>query len=179
VNAIPSFDRSLVESHVSLLHDLATGIDGILILAAFEENGPASVQRFKIGDVDGMIETIMAFEGNADRAISSFMHGMRSARGSGLTPEVTSYVRSGQAGAPSLSQVKEHIYSSARERGIAPDIAWLVLSHEGANKLVYNAPGGLPGSGWASGDSGHSAGPAQLYDKGLGPAFTHPSTTVA
>src|ERR1700736_2985588 len=59
---LPAFDRAAVESHVSLLHDLAEGLDGVLILAAFEERGVAQVQRFRIGDVDGMVETIMGFE---------------------------------------------------------------------------------------------------------------------
>ena len=60
----PSFNRSEVEVHVSLLHDLAEGVDGILILAAFEEGGPPSVQRFRIGDVTGMVEAIMGFDGH-------------------------------------------------------------------------------------------------------------------
>jgi AAA domain/Primase C terminal 2 (PriCT-2)/RepB DNA-primase from phage plasmid len=64
MSALPSFDRRAIEAHVSLLHDLATGLDGILILAAFEEGGPANVQRFQIGDVTGMVETIMGFDGH-------------------------------------------------------------------------------------------------------------------
>jgi AAA domain/Primase C terminal 2 (PriCT-2)/RepB DNA-primase from phage plasmid len=58
----PSFDRTAVEGHISLLHDLAEGLDGVLILAAFEAGGRAQVQRFRIGDVDGMVGTIMGFE---------------------------------------------------------------------------------------------------------------------
>jgi hypothetical protein len=52
---LPAFDRTAVEGHVSLLHDLAEGIDGVLILAAIEAGGHALVQRFRIGDVDGKI----------------------------------------------------------------------------------------------------------------------------
>jgi hypothetical protein len=62
MSAFPSFDRSAIEAHVSLLHDLAEGLDGILILAAFEAGGHAQVQQFRIGDVDGMVGTIMGFE---------------------------------------------------------------------------------------------------------------------
>jgi hypothetical protein len=62
--AAPSFDRRAVESHVSLIHDLAEGQDGVLILAAFEEGGQPNVQRFRIGDVANMVETIMGFEGH-------------------------------------------------------------------------------------------------------------------
>jgi hypothetical protein len=36
---LPAFDRRAVEAHVSLLHDLAEGLDGVLILVAFEANG--------------------------------------------------------------------------------------------------------------------------------------------
>jgi hypothetical protein len=64
MSALPSFDRSAIEAHVSLLHDLAAGLDGILILAAFEEGGLPNVQRFQIGDVTGMVETIMGFDGH-------------------------------------------------------------------------------------------------------------------
>jgi hypothetical protein len=58
------FDRPAIEAHVSLIHDLAEGLDGTLILAAFEEGGQPNVQRFRIGDVAGMVETIMGFEGH-------------------------------------------------------------------------------------------------------------------
>ena len=60
----PSFNRNEVEAHVSLLHDLAEGCNGVLILAGFEEGGRPSVQRFRIGDVANMIETIMGFDGH-------------------------------------------------------------------------------------------------------------------
>jgi hypothetical protein len=59
---LPAFDRTAIEAHISLLHDLAEGLDGILILAAFEAGGRAQVQRFRIGDVDAMVGTIMGFE---------------------------------------------------------------------------------------------------------------------
>jgi hypothetical protein len=59
---LPSFDKSAIEAHVSLLHDLAEGVDGVLILSAFESGGRAQIQRFRIGDIDGMVATIMGFE---------------------------------------------------------------------------------------------------------------------
>ena len=64
MSALPPFDRDAIEAHVSLLHDMAAGVDGVLILAAFEERGGAKVQRFRIGDVGGMVKTIMGFEGH-------------------------------------------------------------------------------------------------------------------
>ena len=62
MSALPPFDRDAIEAHVSLLHGMAAGVDGVLILAAFEERGAAQVQRFRIGDVDGMVKKIMGFE---------------------------------------------------------------------------------------------------------------------
>ncbi len=62
--AAPAFDRRAVEAHVLLIHDLAEGQDGVLVLAAFEEGGQPNVQRFRIGDVTNMVETIMGFEGH-------------------------------------------------------------------------------------------------------------------
>jgi hypothetical protein len=38
---LPGFDRAAIEGHVSLLHDMAKGLDGVLILAAFEAGGHA------------------------------------------------------------------------------------------------------------------------------------------
>jgi RepB DNA-primase from phage plasmid len=64
MSALPPFDRAAIEAHVWLLHDLAAGVDGVLILAAFEAGGHAQVQRFQIGDVAGMVETIMGFDGH-------------------------------------------------------------------------------------------------------------------
>ena len=61
---LPAFDRTAIEAHISLIHDLAEGQDGVLILAAFEEGGQPNVQRFRIGDVANMVETIMGFEGH-------------------------------------------------------------------------------------------------------------------
>ena len=64
----PPFDRAQIEAHVALLHDLASGVSGKLILTAFEEDpltgrkGPPRVQHFRIGDVDGMVEAVMGYE---------------------------------------------------------------------------------------------------------------------
>ena len=62
MSALPPFDRNAIEAHVSLLHDMAAGVDGVVILAAFEECGAAQVQRFKVGDIARMTESIMGFE---------------------------------------------------------------------------------------------------------------------
>jgi hypothetical protein len=75
----------------------------------------------------------------------------------------------------SLSQLKSYIFQQAPAYGIDPSVAWNVWSREGANTGVFNGPGGTPGSGWYStnqNDGGHSLGPFQLYDQGLGATFT-------
>jgi hypothetical protein len=74
----------------------------------------------------------------------------------------------------SLAQLKDYIYQTAPSYGIDPNVAWSVWSKEGANSGVFNGPGGTPGSGWYAtyqNDAGHSLGPFQLYDKGLGATF--------
>src|SRR5262249_3536864 len=57
-----TFNRATIAGHVDLIHDFATGCEGILILAAFEETGPGRRQKFRIGDTAGMTDAIMAFE---------------------------------------------------------------------------------------------------------------------
>jgi hypothetical protein len=62
--AAPAFDRTAIEGHVSLLHDLAAGTDGCLILAGFEEGHCTKIRQFRIGDVECMAETIIEFDGH-------------------------------------------------------------------------------------------------------------------
>ena len=69
----PGFNEILVRSHITMLHKLARGIDGELVLVVFGENPrdrrpiESHVRRFAVGDVDGMVATAMAF-GNAPHA---------------------------------------------------------------------------------------------------------------
>ncbi len=58
----PSFDPVTIRAHVSLLHELAAGIDGVLVLVAIEEGAPARPQHFRVGDVETMVGAIMGFE---------------------------------------------------------------------------------------------------------------------
>ena len=59
----PAFDRAAVETHVALLHALASGCSGSLMLLVTQERGPARTQRFAVGDTGTMVEAIMAFDG--------------------------------------------------------------------------------------------------------------------
>jgi len=66
----PDFNRDTIHAHISILHRLAklSAADGVLVLACYGENPNtgrelrAQVQRFEIGDIDLMVETIMGFE---------------------------------------------------------------------------------------------------------------------
>jgi RepB DNA-primase from phage plasmid len=57
------FNRVEIESHVRLLHDLAAGCDGFLVLTPIWEGSPPRPQRFTIGDPGAMVEAAMAFDG--------------------------------------------------------------------------------------------------------------------
>jgi hypothetical protein len=62
-------DEELVRAHVAMVHGLAAGIDGLIIVAAFGENPgerfdlkrklPPIIQRFRVGDVDGTVQAVM------------------------------------------------------------------------------------------------------------------------
>ena len=66
----PAFSRDAIHAHVTMLHRLAklSAADGVLVVACYGENPdtgrklPTQVQRFEIGDIDLMVETIMGFE---------------------------------------------------------------------------------------------------------------------
>jgi hypothetical protein len=58
----PPFDRAQIEEHISLLHDLASGQDGVVVLATQEKGKTLRPQRFKIGDIEGMVNVIMGYE---------------------------------------------------------------------------------------------------------------------
>src|SRR5215212_7511205 len=65
------YDPDAVRAHLEIIHDLAKGTDGILVLAIYGANPDAEsgktniVRRFNIGDVDGMLDAIMHYEHNA------------------------------------------------------------------------------------------------------------------
>jgi predicted P-loop ATPase len=66
---VTSFDRSAIEGHVQLLHELAAATNadddapGVLILLPICEGASPRPQRFAIGNVSGMVEAVMAFDG--------------------------------------------------------------------------------------------------------------------
>jgi len=79
-----AFDRDQVHAHIAMLHQLATGIEGVLVLACYGEDPQTgrrvgnTVERFAIGDVDEMVGAIMAKEGHAHLNVYAPWHVMRS-----------------------------------------------------------------------------------------------------
>jgi hypothetical protein len=63
---VPAFDEAAIRRHVSMLHQFAHGIDGVLVASTFYANptgdndSPGAVSHHLVGDVDGMVESIMA-----------------------------------------------------------------------------------------------------------------------
>lgn len=66
IAATPSFDEAAVRAHCDMLHSLAGGVDGVLVSSVFFANpnsaddAPGTVSHHMVGDVDGMVEAIMA-----------------------------------------------------------------------------------------------------------------------
>ena len=67
---IPAFDAAAVRAHLEMLHGLAAaaGADGHLALSGYGENPDTGKrlrernEHFRIGDVDGMLSAVMAYE---------------------------------------------------------------------------------------------------------------------
>ena len=86
---IHAFDRKLIYEHVSVLHGRAAGIDGVLVLAVYGEE-PVSgrklkfpVEKFSIGEVDRMVDTIMLYESREHANVYIGLHVMSRDIGSG------------------------------------------------------------------------------------------------
>lgn len=62
----PKFDEPSIREHVGMLHRLAHGIDGLLVVSAFHANPlgdidiPGTVSHCRVGDVEGTVEAVMA-----------------------------------------------------------------------------------------------------------------------
>jgi len=77
----PSFDEATIRDHVSLLHERANGIDGMLVVSTFFANAgdkPGPVTHHHVGDVNGMVEAIMAHSETPGVNVYTGLHLMRS-----------------------------------------------------------------------------------------------------
>lgn len=80
VTAAPSFDEAAVRAHCEMLHSLAKGVDGILVVSTFYANAgdrPGPITHHPVGDVDGMIEAVMAHADTAGVNVYTGLHVMR------------------------------------------------------------------------------------------------------
>ena len=86
---IHAFDRKQVHAQISLSHEKAAGIDGVLVLAVYGEDPTSGrklkfpVERFAIGDVDRMVETAMLYENREHANVYIGLHVMRRDLGAG------------------------------------------------------------------------------------------------
>ncbi|MBY5866007.1 DUF3987 domain-containing protein [Rhizobium leguminosarum] len=66
MNPAAAFDEAAIRAHVEMVHCLAAGIDGLLVTSAYfanptgDSDAPGAVTHHAIGDVDGMVDAIMA-----------------------------------------------------------------------------------------------------------------------
>lgn len=51
---------SPIRDHVAMIHQLAEGIDGVLVVSVFHDDRPGSVTHHRVGDVAGMVDAIEA-----------------------------------------------------------------------------------------------------------------------
>ncbi|MGR9420646.1 DUF3987 domain-containing protein [Rhizobium leguminosarum] len=61
-----AFDEAAIRAHVEMVHSLAGGLDGVLVTSVYfadptgDSDAPGAVTHHAIGDVDGMVDSIMA-----------------------------------------------------------------------------------------------------------------------
>jgi hypothetical protein len=85
----PVFDDAAVRTHVQMLHSLAKDIDGLLVVSAFlanplgEKDAPGAVSHCRIGDVDGMVEAVMAHAHTPNANVFCGLQVMRKGLGRG------------------------------------------------------------------------------------------------
>ena len=85
-----TFDRNLICQHVEMLHSLAAGVEGNLIIGVYGEDPMrkdakgnfgvmihSQVLKFNVGDVDGMVGGIMAYDGIPHANVYAPLHVMR------------------------------------------------------------------------------------------------------
>ena len=64
--SLPSFDQVAVRTHVEMLHHLAAGVDGVLVTSCYladpigSNDAPGTVTHHAVGDVDGMVDAVLA-----------------------------------------------------------------------------------------------------------------------
>jgi hypothetical protein len=77
ISDAPSFDEAAIRSHVALLHERATGVNGVLVVFVAFANGAGPVTHHCVGEVDGMVASIMAHATTPNANVYVGLHLMR------------------------------------------------------------------------------------------------------
>lgn len=62
----PAFDEAAIRTHIEMLHQLAAGIQGKFVVSTFfanptgEDRSGGTISHHAVGDVDGMVDAVMA-----------------------------------------------------------------------------------------------------------------------
>lgn len=84
-----TFDESAIRTHIAMLHSLANGIDGVLVTAAYfadplgDSDTPGAVTHHTVGDVDGMVDAVMAHAATPNANVFTGLQVMRKGLGRG------------------------------------------------------------------------------------------------
>ncbi|WP_204330895.1 DUF3987 domain-containing protein [Rhizobium ruizarguesonis] len=83
INPAAAFDEAAIRAHVEMVHSLAAGIDGLLVTSAYfanptgDSDAPGAVTHHAVGDVDGMVEAIMAHASTPNANVFTGLQVMR------------------------------------------------------------------------------------------------------
>ncbi|NEI48664.1 DUF3987 domain-containing protein [Rhizobium leguminosarum] len=83
MNPAAAFDEAAIRAHVEMVHSLAAGIDGLLVTSAYfanptgDSDAPGAVTHHAVGDVDGMVEAIMAHASTPNANVFTGLQVMR------------------------------------------------------------------------------------------------------
>jgi len=78
-----AFDEAAIRAHVEMLHSLAASVEGVLVTSTYYANPtgdndtPGTVTHHTIGDVDGMVEAVMAHAGTPNANVFTGLQVMR------------------------------------------------------------------------------------------------------
>lgn len=83
INPAAAFDEAAIRAHVEMVHSLAAGIDGLLVTSAYfanltgDSDAPGAVTHHAVGDVEGMVEAIMAHASTPNANVFTGLQVMR------------------------------------------------------------------------------------------------------
>jgi hypothetical protein len=144
-----AFVEAAIRAHVTLVHERAAGVDGVLVVSVFhvdpdrpsKADRPGVVTRHKVGDVESTVRSIMAHattpNANVYLGLQVMRHGLRAKQRGGTADIVASLalvadmdVDTGKAGTlpcePSLvietspGNRQALLYSPTRSRSVSP-----------------------------------------------------------